>query len=39
MDLLKFKPDKKIGNYVFSLHAVIGKGSSGVVYIGVNENT
>ena len=37
MDLLKYKPDKKIGDYVFSLHSVIGKGSSGMVYIGWNE--
>lgn len=33
-DLLKYKPDKKIEGYSFSLHSVIGKGSSGTVYLG-----
>ncbi len=35
MELLaKYQPDKQIENYVFSLSACIGKGSSGTVYIG-----
>jgi hypothetical protein len=40
MDLInKYAPDKQIENYVFSLNACIGKGSSGTVYLGKNTIT
>ncbi len=34
---MQLKPLKKIENYSFSLQNVIGKGSSGTVYLGKNE--
>lgn len=34
--LLALKPDKRIQNYEFSMGAVIGRGSYGVVYVGRN---
>jgi hypothetical protein len=39
MHLLKYPADKKIEKYEFSLHASIGKGSSGTVYLGKNSET
>ena len=32
-------PDKRVENYSFSLHAVIGRGSYGTVYIGKDDKT
>ena len=32
--LLSLHHDKKIQNYAFSMNAVIGRGSYGVVYVG-----
>jgi len=35
MDLLdKYIPEKQIERYVFSLKACIGRGTSGIVYVG-----
>lgn len=35
---LQLKPDKRIHNYEFSMSAVIGRGSYGVVYVGRNTD-
>lgn len=36
--LMQLKPDKRIHNYEFSMNAVIGRGSYGVVYVGRNTD-
>ncbi|CAD8198865.1 unnamed protein product [Paramecium pentaurelia] len=37
--LSQLQPDKRILNYAFSQQAVIGRGSYGIVYVGVNIDT
>lgn len=34
LELLAYKPEKKVANYAFSLKAVLGRGSYGTVYLG-----
>ena len=39
MDFLKVKPNKKIQNYSFNTNSILGKGTSGTVYIGCHDKT
>jgi serine/threonine-protein kinase ULK/ATG1 len=36
--LITLKADKRIHNYEFSMNAVIGRGSYGIVYVGRNTD-
>lgn len=38
-EILNYPPDKRISSYIFSLKAIIGKGSYGIVYLGKHETT
>lgn len=38
-EIINYPPDKRISSYTFSLKAIIGKGSYGMVYLGKHEIT
>ncbi|CAD8133930.1 unnamed protein product [Paramecium pentaurelia] len=38
-EIINYPPDKRISSYIFSLKAIIGKGSYGIVYLGKHETT
>ncbi|CAD8050508.1 unnamed protein product [Paramecium sonneborni] len=38
-EIINYPPDKRISSYIFSLKAIIGKGSYGIVYLGKHEAT
>ncbi|CAD8133760.1 unnamed protein product [Paramecium octaurelia] len=38
-EIINYPPDKRISSYIFSLKAIIGKGSYGTVYLGKHETS